>query len=408
VETTLIVAIALGSVLLLALLGWWITGRRRRKAVRLAESTRAELTASQQLASSLRLGEQEAAWSAAARSNRLERALVDLDKAEHESARLSADIEALSARVAAAESDLREATSREAESAAEIAQLSADLSAAARRAEDAQGQLAELRALETRLDTATENATRADELAQQLAAAQSELNTLRTQSGSGVIDDDSSQLRLEVVRLSAELERASASSDVDADRLRAERDDLQLRLDAVMSARDAEREAAAIEHVALLEARAALEAGSTEVTIQTTGDEDSARVAELEAQIAALEDRLSAGPSDESYAVFDAELRRRVGEAVETATGRLRSEVDHLRTVVAEKERIIQGHLLAGTPVSPVEPRPRAVITDIKGIGPKIAAILAEHGVREIADVMPVYPGRILDDDWIGQARRLL
>jgi predicted flap endonuclease-1-like 5' DNA nuclease len=145
-------------------------------------------------------------------------------------------------------------------------------------------------------------------------------------------------------------------------------------------------------------------------------------VAELEAQIAALEDRLSAGPSDESYAVFDAELRRRVGEAVETATGRLRSEVDHLRTVVAEKERIIQGHLLAGTPVSPVEPRPRAVITDIKGIGPKIAAILAEHGVREIADVanlstadvnrladvMPVYPGRILDDDWIGQARRLL
>jgi predicted flap endonuclease-1-like 5' DNA nuclease len=57
----------------------------------------------------------------------------------------------------------------------------------------------------------------------------------------------------------------------------------------------------------------------------------------------------------------------------------------------------------------------------IRGIGPKIAALLARHGIttlRQIAafteedvarigPLLPVYAGRIADDDWIGQARRL-
>ena len=61
-------------------------------------------------------------------------------------------------------------------------------------------------------------------------------------------------------------------------------------------------------------------------------------------------------------------------------------------------------------------------VTLIDGIGPKIAAILARIGVTSlhqiaaftaddisrIGPLLPVYPGRIVHDAWVEQARRLV
>jgi predicted flap endonuclease-1-like 5' DNA nuclease len=81
---------------------------------------------------------------------------------------------------------------------------------------------------------------------------------------------------------------------------------------------------------------------------------------------------------------------------------------------VVEKERRIAA--LVERPAAPEGPDD---LTRIRGIGPKIAAILHGLGITTFRDIaaftdddvhrvgahMPVYAGRIIDDDWIGQAR---
>ena len=61
-------------------------------------------------------------------------------------------------------------------------------------------------------------------------------------------------------------------------------------------------------------------------------------------------------------------------------------------------------------------------VTRIRGIGPKIAGILAGVGITTIRDIarltgtdierikplLPVYPGRIDDDQWVEQARQMI
>ncbi len=127
-----------------------------------------------------------------------------------------------------------------------------------------------------------------------------------------------------------------------------------------------------------------------------------------------LAQRVVAEKVPTTYADWDRTLRERVARAIEEATTRLHAEVDHLRAVVSEKERALAA-LSAASP-APVE------ITAIRGIGPVIAGILADHGVVTVADIaalsdddidrlgafMPVYPGRIRRDDWVGQAAALL
>lgn len=77
---------------------------------------------------------------------------------------------------------------------------------------------------------------------------------------------------------------------------------------------------------------------------------------------------------------------------------------------------------LAARSAPPPAPPVRDDVLLIRGIGPKIAAILATHGVtslRQIATfteadiarigpLLPVYPNRIADDNWVDQARDLI
>jgi predicted flap endonuclease-1-like 5' DNA nuclease len=154
------------------------------------------------------------------------------------------------------------------------------------------------------------------------------------------------------------------------------------------------------------------------------------------------------------------ELRERLAEAhsrledLETAVVRSRSssgEVEQLRTMLsAERERnvrLVRRATLEARPdfgsaieaaTRPLQDaiarleqelvaRPEPVpipddVTLIRGIGPKIAALLADHGIaslRQIAGftaediahigpLLPVYPGRIVADRWIDQARQLI
>ena len=154
------------------------------------------------------------------------------------------------------------------------------------------------------------------------------------------------------------------------------------------------------------------------------------------------------------------ELRERLAEAhsrledLETAVVRSRSssgEVEQLRTMLsAERERNVRLVRRATLETRPefgsaieaatrplqdaiarleqelvARPEPVPIpddVTLIRGIGPKIATLLADHGItslRQIAGftaediahigpLLPVYPGRIVADRWIDQARQLI
>jgi predicted flap endonuclease-1-like 5' DNA nuclease len=145
-------------------------------------------------------------------------------------------------------------------------------------------------------------------------------------------------------------------------------------------------------------------------------EERDQRIAELEAELEnALAVGLDAPPA--TYAEWDQMMRTRVATSVATATYRLKDQIAHLRTVVAEKERLLRGRGRN----QPVAKGPIPV-TAIKGIGPVIAGILASHGITSIDEIaalsdgdidrlgasMPVYPDRIRGDNWVRQAQSLL
>jgi predicted flap endonuclease-1-like 5' DNA nuclease len=151
-----------------------------------------------------------------------------------------------------------------------------------------------------------------------------------------------------------------------------------------------------------------------------------------------------------------AEARRRVSD-LETAAIRSRSnddDIGQLRSLLAaerdrnlrlERRAVTEGRseemsraVAAATfplqetitrlerelaqPVAPVEPSLRDDVLLIRGIGPRIAAILAANGITslrqiaaftaadiaEIGPLLPVYPQRITDDHWVDQARELI
>lgn len=183
-------------------------------------------------------------------------------------------------------------------------------------------------------------------------------------------------------------------------------------------------EAAALERRLAAADRALGAARSEADTLSAlTGEVEAARhrIGDLEAQI-----RARAGDDETSHLrtllaaerdrnarlvrraamVADAEVAR----AVDAATRPLRDAVDRLEAELASR------------PTPPAPPPPVDDVALIRGIGPKIAAILAEHGITSLrqiaaltpADVarlgplLPVYPDRITDDRWIEQARALL
>lgn len=132
---------------------------------------------------------------------------------------------------------------------------------------------------------------------------------------------------------------------------------------------------------------------------------------------AALEtaDEAKKTSSSRTYAEWDRLLRDRVAAAVESASGPLHERIARLRVAIEEKERLISA-------MSAMQPDPGTDdLKRIRGIGPKIEAILhgmgitefrriaqfTDHDVELVGATLPVYGRRILDDRWIEQAREL-
>ncbi|HAX81439.1 MAG TPA: hypothetical protein DCY40_02585 [Actinobacteria bacterium] len=243
--------------------------------------------------------------------------------------------------------------------------------------------------------------------------------------------------------------------------------DLEERLAVLTAARNAElrrlnERIAALERVYLeIEGRdrriAELELELKDAT--ETLEAVRAEAADLESRLAAAGHEIGAAREAAEAA---AETRQRLTEAqrrledLETAVVRSRSssgEVAQLRTMLsAERERNIRLVRRTALEIRPefgtaiqaavrplqdtiarleAELAARAVpaplpapddVTLIRGIGPKISDLLSRHGItslRQIAaftaddiarigPLLPVYPGRIVDDRWIDQARELL
>ena len=179
---------------------------------------------------------------------------------------------------------------------------------------------------------------------------------------------------------------------------------------------------------ALLELRLA-EAGreiAAARQVSVTATELRERLAEAHSRLEDLEtavvrSRSSSGEVEQLRTMLSAERERNVrlvrratlearpefGSAIEAATRPLQEAIDRLeQELVARPEPV---------------PIPDDV-TLIRGIGPKIATLLADHGItslRQIAGftaediahigpLLPVYPGRIVADRWIDQARQLI
>jgi predicted flap endonuclease-1-like 5' DNA nuclease len=133
--------------------------------------------------------------------------------------------------------------------------------------------------------------------------------------------------------------------------------------------------------------------------------------------------RLSGGgdpsaPAD-PYRVWERRFRERLEARTDDRLQRLREQAARQRVALEEKEaRLIE---LTGILRSLVPAPGPDDLTRISGIGPVIAGILNEHGIRSFAELadadetqlqrvsesLPVYPGRIADDRWVEQARRL-
>jgi len=449
----LIATASLSALLLLSSFVWWKAQRGRRKARSRAVALEGDLKTTRLAVEALRVGEREASWAATATARRLDRNMVDLGKASHEVERLEGDLDELRARLGAADRDLERLRSEHDDASSRVIVLEGELDRSRSETAEAADQLTSLAGLEQRLlvvvrerDRLSAVVQRGEQLEaelaalgrvhQQLAAARAESATLRarlaspTTGGPDDIDQVES-LRSEIGDLRSQLTSADRRIAEAGEKLRsaslqvtdlqtemaalptddrliastAARHDLEQQLEALRTTRSAERHASA-ERISRLE--------------RLHGE-----IAERDRRIAELEDVQppegggveAEGARPPSYAEWDLELRERITASVQEATDRLHSQVEHLRLVIAEKERLLQRE------PQPVAPAGGHIpVTSINGIGPVIAAILVREGIASVgaiaalsdADIerlgkkMPVYPGRIRHDDWVGQAQALL
>jgi predicted flap endonuclease-1-like 5' DNA nuclease len=465
-EPMLIATISLGALTFSTSLLWFGARRSRRKARRLATGLQGDLSNARQSVATLRLGEREAAWAAATAAQRLDRALIDLGKANHDVGRLESDLDDLRSRLSSADRDLERLRTDYDEALTRVAVLEGDLdrsrlevaetaeripglkqrlsavikerdqlSSLAQRSEQLQAELAALGRVHLELTTAREeNITLRAELDRPTVAIQAE------QAHVDHLQDEIDELRETLAQERARPSRTAkpASAPSAAARLvasEAVRRDLEQQLVGLSAARAAEQHAAAerissLERVHLeIEKRdrrlAELERGIAEM--EAARDDAADAVARLEEEVDELrgsgQELIESAPEEitptphASYADWDRRTRISAAESVRRATGRLETELDHLRTVVQEKEQQLRTAI--SQPTAPTPPLP---IVTIRGIGPVIAGILAEHGVTTVeevaaltdseidrlAELMPVYPGRIRRDDWVGQAKVLL
>jgi len=470
-DPLLIATISLGVLTFSTSLLWVSARRGRKRARRLTTGLQGNLADAQQSVTMLRLGEREAAWAAATGTQRLDRAMVDLGKANHDVGRLERDLDDLRSRLSAADRDLDRLRTDYDESLTRVAVLEGDLDRSRLEVVEASERIPGLKqrlsSVIKERDRLSSVAQRDEHLQAELAAlgrVHQELTAVREENASlrAGVDTPSLDVRIEqahINRLQEEIdqlrnqlaeERANtrhldpanpAPSDrVTADRLlasEAARQELEHQMTGLSAARSAEQ-AAAAKHISSLERLhleiaererrlADLEEGMAEIAMAR--DSAVVSVTRLEMELGELRSSHQATldsataettpPATDaaSYAQWDRRMREGIAESVRKATVRLETEVGHLRTVVQEKEK-----QLRTSPPKPNTPTPPLPIVTIRGIGPVIAGILAEHGVTTIEDVaaladpdidrlaeiMPVYPGRIRRDDWVGQAQALL
>lgn len=374
---------ALASLAVMTTAGWLLAHRTHRRTRRHVARLGEDLADARRAQAELIVGEREAAWSASAAARRVERLSTEIAKSAHELRRLSADIEDLRERVARRERTSRGLTAERDAAAARIAVLEAQLSLAASQAEADRVRLQELDGMRLRLATVVRERDRLSAAAQRSEQLEAELAAL------GRVHQDLADARREADALRERLAMAVLPGELDE--LEAELEELRAAVDAAPNPTEVDRLRATI-----------------------AGHEDT---------IAALthphpDDDQDHSPTPPAYADWDALLRRRITVSVDQATTRLRSEVEHLRLVVREKERLLHDRPQAAPPSDPAQ----LEVTTIKGIGPVIARILAAHGFDTVGDIatltetdidrlgaeMPVYPGRIRSDDWVGQAQALI
>jgi predicted flap endonuclease-1-like 5' DNA nuclease/ribosomal protein S13 len=199
-----------------------------------------------------------------------------------------------------------------------------------------------------------------------------------------------------------ELELKDATETLEA--VRAEAADLESRLAAagheIAAAREA-AEAAGETRQRLTEAQRRLEDLETAVVRSRSS---SGEVAQLRTMLSAERER-----NIRLVRRTALEIRPEFGAAIQAAVRPLQDTIARLEAELAA--RAVPAPLPA-----------RDDVTLIRGIGPKISDLLARHGItslRQIAaftaddiarigPLLPVYPGRIVDDRWIDQARELL
>jgi predicted flap endonuclease-1-like 5' DNA nuclease len=198
--------------------------------------------------------------------------------------------------------------------------------------------------------------------------------------------------------------------------------ELELQLKDTTETLEAVRAEAAVLELRLAEAgreiAAARQASATATELRQRLAESQRHLEDLETAV--VRARSSSGEVTQLRTMLSAERERNV-RLVRRATLEPRSEFGAaieaatrpLQDTIARLERELTARSV-----------PAAVpddVTLIRGIGPKIAALLAGEGITSLrqiaaftaADVarigplLPVYPGRIVDDQWIDQARRL-
>jgi len=123
----LIATISLGALTFSTSLLWFGARRSRKKARRLATGLQGDLSNARQSVATLRLGEREAAWAAAKAAQRLDRALIDLGKADHEVGRLESDLDDLRSRLSSADRDLERLRTDYDEALTRVSVLEGDL-----------------------------------------------------------------------------------------------------------------------------------------------------------------------------------------------------------------------------------------------------------------------------------------
>lgn len=458
-EPELIAAIAGGGVatLLLVLLGITRRGRTRaRRRVNLLERDLADR--SESLATSA-AGEREAVWALGETRRLLEAERVSHTETLTRIEALERDLDDLTERLAAADSDLTTARREAEEAATEIARLETEVARLEALPDDMDDDATD--SLQERLDEALASleAERAgaEELRARLASVPTEqddpgLRDRLVSSEARRRDLEDRLASLNSVRASEQ--RTAAERIAGLERLhlqigdREERiGELEIELKHASEARDEALEEAARLEVEILALKNELKEMQDRLSLVESDAAELAaarlRITELERQIAGssglqaevdrlrksldaeraradrIGRRVTEGSTDSTYAMWDRVVRERVEAAVARDTARLSEQVEHLRLVVAEKEERLRA-LTDGA----ADDGPREIpdVTAIKGIGRVIAGILAEHGITTVADVaalteadidrlgevMPVYPGRIRDDDWVGQARSFL